>query len=191
MIKLPCCNALSTRNRAFELTPTSSRGLLLGVNEPSHITPRGRKFDVTFCNNCGGSWAKARRGSLAVPWSLLRLTLLLRSSDYGDIPFQILNLLNLGLCPCPGSQNCFRWRVNKPKNQNRCRIVQPEWDMSHMTWYLYLVRISITRLSPMADWLTYRPSSALHGFSFHMSHLAEDIIHACHRCFTASVMKIC
>lgn len=73
--KLPCCNALSTRNRAYirrvidslycpdpcprlELTvPTfelihTSRGLLLGVSELSRITPRGRKFDVTFCNAC-------------------------------------------------------------------------------------------------------------------------------------------
>lgn len=46
----------------FELIPTSSRGVLPGVSEPSRITPRGRNFDVTFVMTgtciCGDSWAK-------------------------------------------------------------------------------------------------------------------------------------
>jgi hypothetical protein len=141
MIKLPCCNALSTRDRpyvrrvidslycpdpcprsqltvpTFKLIPTSSRGVLLGVSEPSRITPRGRKFDVTFCNDCNlylrRLLGKVRRGSLAVPWSLLRLTLLLRSSNYGNISFQNLNLsLSLGSPSSSRISGLLRWRVN-------------------------------------------------------------------------------
>jgi hypothetical protein len=128
MIKLPCCNALSTRNRAFELTPTSSRGYyLVSASRPTSL-PEAENLMLRFVMTAEAPRKKHEGGHWPQPWSLLRLTLLLRSSDYCDIP--ILSLLSLGSCPCPGSQDCFRWRVNKPKNQNRCRTVQPEWDMT-------------------------------------------------------------
>jgi hypothetical protein len=118
-IRLPCCNALSTRNRAyvrrvidslycpdpcprlqlivptFELTPRSSCKLLLGVSEPSCIPPRGRKFDVTFCYDCNlylrRLLRKRERGYWPYPFVQL-CCFVLPTTVALNIPFQILNL---------------------------------------------------------------------------------------------------